>query len=75
MENTNILALVLPEVIKHRTGFSPEDVFKEINEKLFEKSRCTEQARKIYDEAFDRLIKDKVVEVISGSIKPLAPRA
>jgi very-short-patch-repair endonuclease len=70
MENCNAIEEILNEVLKFKNGFSPEDVFREINEKVFDKNRYTEQAKEIYEDKFQQYFLDtNKVELIDNTIK------
>ena len=61
---------IIEEILPYKNGFAPEDIFREINTKVFKKSRYSSQADKIYQNHFKRgFIKAGKVEIIDGSIR------
>lgn len=71
IEHSNYLDGLLRQSIKNRSGYSPEDLFREINEQVFNKTRYTSQANILFNRAFQKLIDDGTIEVIGGSIRKL----
>lgn len=71
MKHSGVLEAVLKEAVKNRSGYSPEDLFREINEKVFDKSRYTTQAEAVYKKAFQKLIANKNVEIAGNTIRYL----
>lgn len=71
MKHSGVLEAILKEAIKNRSGYSPEDLFREINEKVFDKTRYTSQAEVIYKNVFKKLVDNKAVEIVGGSIRTL----
>ena len=70
MENYDYIKKIIAEVLPYKNGFSPEDVFREINTRVFEKSRYTSQADRIYRNHFKRgFIDTGKVEIVNGSIR------
>lgn len=69
MEDFGVIQPILKEAVKNRSGYSPEDLFREINEKVFDKARFTSQAEVIYKRAFQKLVNDRSVEVVGNSIR------
>ena len=70
MENYDAIEKILEQILKYKIGFSPEDVFREINNEVFEKTRYTEQAKKIYEYKFKTSFVDKnKVEVVNNTIR------
>lgn len=69
MENYDVINKIIKQVIKYKNGFCPEDVFREINEKVFDKNRYTEQAKRIYQMKFKQVIKDDEIEIINNTIR------
>lgn len=71
MEHSGVIEKILKEAVKSRSGYSPEDLFREINYKVFDKTRYTAQAEAIYKKAFNKLTDNKTLEVVGGSIRAL----
>jgi hypothetical protein len=70
MKNYDVIEKILEQVLIYKCGYSPEDVFREINEKVFEKNRYTEQVKTIYEENFrNKFINKNKVEIINNTIK------
>ena len=70
MEHYDAIEKIIDQVLKYKNGFSEEDLFREINERVFNKNRYTAQARRIYESKFKRNFLDQnKVEIINGSIK------
>ena len=61
---------IIEEVLPYKNGFAPEDVFREINTRVFRKGRYSSQADRIYKDHFKRgFIDTGKVEIIDGSIR------
>ena len=70
MEHYDIIEKIIDQILKYKNGFSPEDIFREINEKVFEKTRYTSKAKRIYNDGFRRNFIDKGrVEIVNNSIR------
>jgi gamma-glutamyltranspeptidase len=71
-ESTEYLDEVMRIAVKHRAGYATDDLFREINLKVFDKSRYTTKAAKIYSEALKKLINDGTIEIVGNSIRCLS---
>lgn len=69
MENYDVIGKILEQILKYKGGFSPEDVFREINEVVFEKKRYTEQAKTIFESNFKQFIDNGKIEVVNNTIR------
>jgi superfamily I DNA and/or RNA helicase/very-short-patch-repair endonuclease len=69
MEHYDAIDKIFEQILKYKNGFSPEDVFREINEKVFDKNRYTEQAKCIYQRKFNQIIEQNKVEVVNNAIR------
>jgi very-short-patch-repair endonuclease len=69
MEHYNTIDMAIEQILKYKNGFSPEDVFREINERVFEKNRYTEQAKCIYESKFNHFIEQNKVEIVNNAIR------
>ena len=70
MEHYDHIQKIIEEVLPYKNGFTPEDVFREINTRVFRKGRYSSQADKIYKNHFKRgFIDTGKVEIIDGSIR------
>jgi len=69
MEHYDVIDKIIEQILKYKNGFSPEDVFREINERVFDKNRYTEQAKIIYIRKFDHLIGQNKIEIVNDAIR------
>lgn len=70
MEHYDHIQKIIEEVLPYKNGFAPEDVFREINTRVFRKRRYSSQADRIYKNHFKRgFIDTGKVEIIDGSIR------
>lgn len=70
MEHYDHIQKIIGEVLPYKNGFAPEDIFREINTRVFRKGRYSAQADKIYRNHFKRgFIDTGKVEIIDGSIR------
>ena len=70
MENFDDIQKIIEEILPYKNGFVPEDIFREINIRVFKKGRYSSQADKIYKNHFKRgFIDTGKIEIVDGSIR------
>ncbi|MDR2464021.1 MAG: DUF4011 domain-containing protein [Holosporales bacterium] len=70
MKNCNAIELIMGDILEYTNGLSPEVVFREINERVFEKARYTKPVHRIYRDKFNsNFVKTNQVEIINGIIR------
>lgn len=70
MEHYDHIQKIIEEVLPYKNGFAPEDIFREINTRVFKKGRYSSQADRIYKNHFKRgFIDTGKVEIVDGSVR------
>lgn len=70
MEHYDNIQRIIADVLPYKNGFAPEDIFREINTRVFKKGRYSSQADRIYKNHFKRgFIDTGKVEIIDGSVR------
>ena len=70
MEHYDHIQKIIEEVLPYKNGFAPEDIFREINTRVFKKGRYSSQADRIYKNHFKRgFIDTGKVDIVDGSVR------
>jgi superfamily I DNA and RNA helicase and helicase subunits-like protein len=70
MEHYDHIQKIIEEVLPYKNGFAPEDIFREINTRVFKKGRYSSQADRIYKNHLKRgFIDTGKIEIVDGSVR------